>query len=171
MDYSSYDISQYATGIDYYSQYSDAAMANAAMSTVGAALGAMMGVYMIIAIAVAVLQIVSMWRIFSKAGKDGWKSLIPIYNSVILFKISGLSPWLLLAYLTAFIPVVGWIVILVISILQANGLSKSFGKSTGFTVGLVLLPFIFNLILGFGKSEYVGTSKKEETVVETTTEE
>ena len=137
MDYSTYDISQYARGVDTYSQYSDAAMA----------------------IAVTVLQIISMWKIFAKAGEAGWKSLIPIYNSVILFKISGLSPWLLLTYLTAFIPVVGWIVILVVTILQANGLSKSFGKSTGFTVGLILLPFIFNLILGFGKSEYIGSTK------------
>lgn len=148
----------------YYSGYYDipssyyysSSSSSAAAAGFGAAIGAMMGVYSIIAIAIAVLQIVAMWKIFSKAGQDGWKSLIPIYNLVILFKISGLSPWTILAYLTAWIPVIGWVVSIVITVLQANGLSKSFGKSTGFTVGLVLLPSIFYLILGFSNAEYVG---------------
>ena len=39
---------------------------------------------------------------------------------------------------------------------QPINLAKGFKKSTGFTVGMILLPFIFNLILGLGKSEYVG---------------
>lgn len=35
-------------------------------------------------------------------------------------------------------------------------MAKSFGKDAGFTVGLVLLPTIFYMILGFGKAEYIG---------------
>ena len=132
------DYSSYARGIDTYSQYTD----SVAAAGVGAALGAFMGIYMVIALVVSVIQIVAMWRIFTKAGEAGWKSLIPIYNAVILFKISGLSPWLLLAFLASIIPFIGWIVVLVIYILQANGLAKAFGKSTGFTVGLLLLPVI-----------------------------
>lgn len=170
MDYSTYDISQYARGVEAYADTTDVLTSSAAAG-LGAAFGAMMGIYFIFAIVIGILQIIAMWKVFSKAGEAGWKSLIPIYNSVILFKISGLSPWLLLTYLTAIIPFVGWLVILVINILQANGLAKSFGKSTGFTVGLVLLPSIFYLILGFGKSEYVGTSKKEEPIVVEKTEE
>lgn len=145
MDYASY----------YNSYYGNSAALDAG---VGAALGAMLGMYLVIILVIYVLQIIAMWRIFSKAGEAGWKSLIPIYNAIILFKVSGLSPWLILAYLAAIIPFVGWIVPIVITILQANGLSKSFGKSTGFTVGLVLLPSIFYLILGFGNSEYIGSS-------------
>ena len=33
-------------------------------------------------------------------------------------------------------------------------LSKSFNKSTGFTIGLFFLPVIFELILSFDKSQY-----------------
>ena len=40
-----------------------------------------------------------------------------------------------------------------------HGISKSFGHGTGFTVGLVLLPFIFQLVLGFGSSEYRPVNK------------
>jgi len=32
------------------------------------------------------------WRIFEKAGKPGWASLIPIYNTIILLEIVG-KPW------------------------------------------------------------------------------
>ena len=35
-------------------------------------------------------------------------------------------------------------------------LSKSFSKSTGFTIGLFFLPVIFELILGFDKSQQEG---------------
>ena len=88
--------------------------------------------------------------------------IIPIYNAVILFKISGLSPWLLLICLAAVIPFIGWIPMLVILIFQANGLSKAFGKSSGFTVGLILLPSIFYLILGLDSSTYIADSVAEE---------
>lgn len=161
MDYSSYDISQYARGIDSYVETTDAAFSSATAAGVGAAFGAFLGIYIIFALVISVLQIIAIWKIFSKSGESGWKSLIPIYNVIILFKVSGLSPWLILAYLAAIIPVIGWIVPIVITILQANGLSKSFGKSTGFTIGLILLPSIFYLILGLSSSTYIGTTKKE----------
>ena len=36
-------------------------------------------VYMIIALGMLVLTIVARWKIYSKAGKPGWASLIPFY--------------------------------------------------------------------------------------------
>ena len=36
-------------------------------------------------------------------------------------------------------------------------LTKAFGKGVGFAVGLILLPFIFMPVLGFGDAQYVGT--------------
>ncbi len=150
-----YDVSPYAREMD-----------SAASVGLGAAIGSMIGVYSVIVLIIAILQIIANWKIFTKAGEAGWKSIIPIYNLVILFRISGLSPWILLAYLTAFIPVIGWIVSVVISVLQANGLSKSFGKSTGFTVGLFFLPSIFYMILGFGSSQYIGKINSDKDVVD-----
>ncbi len=117
---------------------------------------AMMSTYSVFIIIALVVAIVAYWKIFTKAGEAGWKSLIPIYNSVVLFKIVGLNPWLLLLYLTSIIPCVGAIVMLVLTIILNLRLAKAFGKSTGFAVGLILLPFIFTLILAFGSAEYVG---------------
>ena len=126
----------------------------------GTIFGAFLGVVLVITTVIAILQLIGMWKVFTKAGEKGWKCIIPIYNMVILFKISGLSPLLVLVYLIGFIPVIGPIACLVLTIYQANSLSKSFGKTAGFTVGLVLLAPIFYMILGFGKAQYVGTIKE-----------
>ena len=121
-----------------------------------ATLGVMSGMYFALFIAFYVLVIIAQWKIFTKAGEAGWKSLIPIYNVVVLYKIIGLSPWLLLIYLASIIPVVGYIAILVLSIISMVKLGQAFGKGAGFIVGLVFLAPIFQMILGFGSAEYVG---------------
>ncbi len=53
-------------------------------------------VFTIIALAVSVLVIVAMWKMFEKAGEPGWASLIPFYNSYVLFKISWGNGWFFL---------------------------------------------------------------------------
>lgn len=111
-------------------------------------------VMFIIGLIVGILTIIANWKIFTKVGEKGWKSLIPIYNTVILFKIAGLSPLLIFVYFASVIPFVGWIAVLGLTIYLMNNLAKAFGKDSAFTVGLVLLNTIFMMILGFGKSEY-----------------
>lgn len=133
----------------YYSSSADVEAA--------AALGGVLAVYSVIVLAIAVVQLIGMWKVFTKAGEAGWKCLIPIYNIVILFKISGISPWLVLCYLLAIIPFVGWIVMLGLQIYLSINLSKAFGMGSGFAAGLFFLAPIFTCILGFGKAEYQGT--------------
>ena len=52
-------------------------------------LGAYLGVVCILALVIAVLSIVANWKIYTKAGRPGWKCLIPVYNVYILFDISS----------------------------------------------------------------------------------
>ena len=98
---------------------------------------------------IGVVCIAAMWKIFTKAGEPGWAAIVPIYNTIVLLKISGKQTWWLIMF---FIPIAN----VVFMILTLAGLSRSFGKDTGFTVLLVLLPFIGYPILGFGKAAYVG---------------
>lgn len=121
---------------------------------VGGAFAGMAMVVSLISIAIGILTIIANWKIFTKAGQAGWKSLIPIYNLVILFRIAGISPWWILAYLAAFIPVVGWVASFAVSIYLMISLAKAFGKEGGFAVGLILLNTIFMMILAFGDAEY-----------------
>lgn len=122
------------------------------MSTLGSVITQYLGFMTVI----YVLLIIAMWKIFTKAGKPGWASIVPIYNVIVMFQIIGLNPWLLFLYL---IPVVNFVVAIVFSIMQASRLSKAFGKGTGFAFGLFFLNPIFLLILGFGDSKYIGIQK------------
>lgn len=142
---------------DYNLTYADAAT----IGTIGGALAGMMMTFTLIGLAIAVVQIIAMWKIYTKAGQEGWKAIIPIYNFVILFKIAGLSPWLILCYFAAVIPVIGGFVTLGMTIYLAYNLAKAFGKGGGFTVGLVLLAPVFYMILGFGNAQYIGNNNTE----------
>ncbi len=112
-------------------------------------------VYMIIMLAVAVFSIVSMWKVFKKAGKEGWAALIPIYNLVVLFQISGIDPKKLFWFL---LPFIGQIIVFVYLIMAYIKLAKAFGKSSGFAAGLIFLNVVFMGILAFDDSVYSGTS-------------
>lgn len=98
-------------------------------------------------IAWVVLTIVAEWKIFTKAGKEGWKSLIPVYNAYTMLQILNMEP--MLCFLTI-IPGANFMLAIVMNV----KLAKSFGKGTGFAIGLILLEPIFEMILGFGQAKY-----------------
>ncbi len=110
------------------------------------------GITVFIWLVVIVFLIVAEWKIFEKAGQPGWASLIPIYNAIVFLKIINRPVWWILLYL---IPVVN----IIISIIVMLDLAKAFGQSTGFAIGLILLPIIFIPILGFGNAEYMGIER------------
>lgn len=129
------------------------------MEEVLAALLGLGAILFLLIIAFWVLVIVAQWKLFVKAGEEGWKSIIPIYNTVVLFKIIGLNPWLVLLYLLSGIPFVGTIVLIALGIIVAIKTAKAFGQESAFAIGLFLLPQIFQMILGFGSAEYVGPAE------------
>ena len=105
---------------------------------------------LVASIVLCIISIIAMWKIFKKAGYEGWKSIIPFYNIYLLLKIAGYNGWF---FLFALIPFVG---VVIVEVMLGIGLAKNFGKGTGFAVGLILLNFVFELILGFGDAKYVG---------------
>ncbi len=106
-------------------------------------------IVLLIQLAIVVLIIASLWKVFVKAGHPGWAAIIPIYNLYIMVKIAGRPWWWLLLM---FIPLVGIVIAIILSI----DIAKSFGRSTLFGVGLALLGIIFYPILAFGDSQYQG---------------
>ena len=101
----------------------------------------------------AILQIIGLWKVFTKAGQPGWAAIIPFYNIIVLLQIVG-KPWWYL--LLIFIPCANFVFIIWGVILINNLLSKSFGQGIGFTLGLIFLSPIFIPILGFGNYTYLG---------------
>ena len=114
-----------------------------------AGLMALMLVPLLIAIPLAVFIIITMWKLFVKAGQPGWAALIPLYNTYIMLKIAGKPGWWLVLF---FVPVVN----IVIGIMTIIEIAKAFGQSGGFAVLLILLPIVGYPILAFGDSKYTG---------------
>jgi hypothetical protein len=115
----------------------------------GAAGGIFAGVFGLVWLAILVLCIVGFWKVFVKAGEPGWAAIVPIYNLIVLLKIAGRPIWWIILFL---IPLVN----LIVAILVSLDIAKKFGQSTGFGIGLALLPMIFYPVLGFGKATYKG---------------
>ena len=110
---------------------------------------AFMGIYMIVALLIAIFTIVCMWKVFTKAGQPGWASLIPFYNIYVTFEIAWGNG---LLFLLMLIPVANFVVQIILYV----KLSQSFGYSAAFAIGLIFLPIIFLPILAFGNSSYIG---------------
>src|SRR5207247_10439354 len=104
---------------------------------------------MIVGLLVALLLIVAMWKVFTKAGQPGWASIIPIYNLYIWCKIVGRPGWWIILLLIPFVNII-------VGIILCIDMAKSFGKGVGFGIGLALLGIIFWPILGFGSAQYQG---------------
>ena len=110
--------------------------------------------FSIVVLSLVIILIVARWKIFTKANQPGWASLIPVYNALIFLRIIGKPWWLILLFC---IPIVN----IVFIVLALDLLSKSFGKPVWFTVGLFLLPIIFELILAFGDAKYLGPKEQD----------
>ena len=109
-------------------------------------------VYFLIMAIIMITAVIGNWFIFKKAGYHGWEAVIPFYNSWILAELSwGHGVYMFLP----FIPCVGYI----LAIYSSYKICASFGKGIGFTIGFILLYPVFQLILAFDKSEYIGVTK------------
>lgn len=129
-----------------YSTYNTYDYYNTTATTTAAAGGILAGmvVYLIICLAIYAVLIVSFWKVFTKAGRPGWASLIPVYNAWVLYEIGDQQGFWCL------IPVAN----IVFYIKAAIEISKKFGKTTGFAVLLILLPYVGFPILAFSSAKY-----------------
>lgn len=102
---------------------------------------------MTFAVAFLVVFIIGVWKTLEKAGQPGWGGLIPIYNLYLLTQVAQKPSWWVIMF---FIPIAN----IVFSILLYNEIAKRFSQGVGFTIGLILLPAIFFMLLGFGNYTY-----------------
>ena len=143
----------------------------------------------IYAIIVYIITVIAEWRILVKAGEKGWKSLIPFYNLYISHEIVGMAAtWFILE-------VVFWVIELTLETLEEIvelppeialffgsiigaftvlsevihiiKLCKCFGKGRIFTIGMIIIPYVFSAIIAFDRSVYTmpqnAHHRKEET--------
>lgn len=116
-----------------------------AMSGLAGTIAAMGLFVCILSMALSILMIVSYWKIFVKAGKPGWAAIVPIYNFIVMCEIAE-KPWWYVLLLC--VPIANIYAMVVVY----NGIAKKFGKGTGYTAGMILLPVIFMPMLAFEKN-------------------
>ena len=113
----------------------------------------------ILLFAATILVIIAEWRVFEKAGQPGWASIIPYFNFFIMLKIVNKPLWWIF---WLFVPGAN----VVVGIWVTNLLAKSFGKNEGFTLGLIIFPFIFYPVLGFGNASFQGKAEQKKTFIQ-----
>jgi hypothetical protein len=106
-------------------------------------------------LALIVLTFAGYWKMFEKANRPGWTSLIPIYNIVVCFEIIGKPLWQLILF---FVPVANIYVL----ITMITGMCKSYGKpGMANYMAALFLGFIYFPYLGFSDDvKYVGPAKR-----------
>lgn len=62
--------------------------------------------YMIVCLAIIVVSLVGMWKVFVKAGKPGWAAIVPFYNVYCLCEMSFGNG---LLFLLMFVPCVNFV--------------------------------------------------------------
>ena len=166
-----YEYNNYGFGSSSYGTTTPSVSESELAGIVGGVIAGL-GVCLIFVLAIAILVIIAKWKIFKKMGIDGWKSLISTVNTYLQMEATGVDQrWLLILFFGAFIcmvPIIGFLAFLValiyFVILMNVSLAKSFGKSNGFAVGLILLSPIFLCILAFGDSKYIGPNPMNDVI-------
>lgn len=105
--------------------------------------------FYLIILAIAIVQIVALWKVFKKAGKPGWAAIVPFYNTIVMLDIAGYAGWKLVLFFIPFYNIYFTFKVYI-------AFAKAYGKSTFFGVMSVFFPMITMLILAFGNAEYVG---------------
>ena len=102
---------------------------------------------MILELIIGILTLVAEWMIFKKMGRQGWEGIVPFYNTYVLCQELYGNGW---KFLLLLIPIYNIYFVIKMNIDWA----KAFNQGVGFGIGLLLLPFIFQLILAFGGDQY-----------------
>ncbi|MBW9121977.1 FHA domain-containing protein [Microbacterium trichothecenolyticum] len=90
--------------------------------------------------------------VFRKSGVEAWQAWVPVLNTIVLLRLAGLSPWLVIL---AFIPFVNiaFLVVWAIALFRVN---VAFGYGAGMTVlGFLAFP-VWASIVGWGSARWVG---------------
>ncbi len=111
---------------------------------------------------IAFLILASKWKIYKKAGLEGWEALVPFYSSWKLVEITGLKWWFFfIINATVFgsilsfgllAPIAGILSLAGLFFAHYNLAIKLNKEPIGYGIGLTLLPIIFYPILAFSKN-------------------
>lgn len=128
-----------------------------------AGLFAMFGIFFIVVgLAILIFYLIGLWKLFQKAGRNGWEAIVPFYNTWVLTEIAGLAWWY--ALIIIFSDIFGGtnaedslgFILSVCSIVAKffifYNISKKLHKDTGFAILMTIFPVIMVPLVGFSSS-------------------
>lgn len=127
----------------------------------------------IVSLVMSILTIIGGWKMFRKFGEPGWKAIIPFYNIWVEYKYTWKPVMIIPVALMGIggsclmqiaeegsalqiIASVAFLVSWVLTIIAYYKRCKAFGHGIGYTIGHLIAPGVMTIILGFGKSQYIG---------------
>ncbi|MEN8225013.1 MAG: signal peptidase I [Bacteroidota bacterium] len=112
--------------------------------------------YVIITIIFLIFSTAGLWKIFEKAGEDGWKAVVPFLNFYVWLRIIKKPLWWYIFILTPFINVFV-ILLMVVEVLKCFGRESIGAQALG-----VIFPFFYLPYLGFAPGEiYMDPDERE----------
>lgn len=118
--------------------------------------------FVIIMVGFLVFYIIGRWKLYEKAGREGWKSIIPFYNDWVYVEMAGLNWWYFLLLIANSLSV--WVNVNddvsvgggLFSLVSLAGLffcnyniSKKLHKDTLFAVLMTIASWVVIPIVGF----------------------
>lgn len=122
-------------------------MSNAAANAV---FGGLMLFFVIALIVTYAIMAFLLSRIFKKAGVEGWKAWVPVYNTWITYELGGQKGWWALIML---VPVAS-IVAVVFLYIAMYEIGLKLGKEGYFVLWGIFLPIVWYVWLAFDQSTW-----------------
>lgn len=142
--------------MELYGQLASTYYSYSTSSTIDSGPAAAFAIFLtIISLVIAVFMVVSLWRLFAKAGKPGWASIVPFYNYIVMLEIAGKPIWWFAMFFVPFADIV-------FAIMTLFAFVKAYGRSDGFAVLSIFFPFVTYPMMAFSAStQYVGVATQQ----------
>ena len=123
------------------------------LAAIGAMAGAMLFIYLIIIVAIYVINSIFLSKIFKKAGVESWIAWVPFYNNWKMFEIGDQKG----AFsLFVFIPFVGGLLFAIFMYISMYHIGLKLGKSGAFLLLGIFLPIVWLIWLAIDDSKWNG---------------
>lgn len=132
------------------------------IATLAATAGILLIFAAILLLAIIIPSIIAEWKLFKKAGKNGWEAIIPFYSTWVTIEIAGLNWWYFLislgislvsgsveGFISFIFTLAGWYINFII---YYNIAKKTQQNEILYGILGALIPFVAILILGFNKN-------------------
>ena len=112
-------------------------------------------IIMLTVFALVIFEIIACYKMFEKAGVEGWKSIIPIYNLYVMNKeVAKIDDLWFFLTLLIIVPVIGQIVCAVALLNIHYSVVRRFSKDSDIRILGTIFFSIYVLFAGFGNLKY-----------------